>query len=133
MSDSAIQTAALHQRLGNALLHALHVGIIVFTLIGWLWCGTRAAHLALLGLIAASWVLLAPFKGFGYCLITDIQWRMRARMGIDVPEGGYMRFLCNNLLGRDIDDARMDAITYSVTLVCCAGSIALSLRPGGFC
>ena len=119
-------------RLANATLHLMHVGIIAFTLAGWLWCGTRAAHLIMMGLIAASWVLLGPMKGFGYCLITDLQWKLRARMGIAVPAGGYMRYLCNGLLRRDVDDALMDRITYTATLACCAGSIWLGLTRG-FC
>ena len=122
----------LFYRVANAGLHVLHVSVIMFALTGWIWCGTRALHLVMIGLIFSSWVLLMPFKGFGYCAITDLQWKLKAKAGVPVPNGGYMRFLYSRLLHQDFDEGRVDAVTYSVMLLCCVGSVWLSLIRG-FC
>jgi len=61
----------------DGLLHVFHISIILFFLFGWMLPKTRMVHYILALLILFSWCGLGMVFGFGYCLITDIQWRVK--------------------------------------------------------
>ena len=75
----------------NIALHGLHLAIVAGAGIGWMFCETRLATLALQVAIALSWVVIGPLVGkpFGYCLVTDLQWRVRRGIGLAERPGGY--------------------------------------------
>lgn len=64
-----------------------HVMIILIISFGWIW---RKSHLVYMicNLCAIfSWFILGYFKGFGYCLLTDIQWNFLMNRGeSNLPE-----------------------------------------------
>jgi hypothetical protein len=80
----------LHRSL-LVLMHLLHIGIILFCLVGWLLPAARPWHLMLCGLIIASWFGVGAWKGWGYCLVTDLHWRLLRRMGSNVPPSAICR------------------------------------------
>ncbi len=114
----------------NLILHVAHQGLIVFTLLGWAFCETRLLHLAAMVLVGVSWLGFGFFHGLGYCLLTDIQWRLKQRMGERTPTGGYMKFLADRLSGRDLDARLVDSVTYITCALCCAVSLLLTLTVG---
>lgn len=114
----------------NIALHLAHQSLIVFTLVGWAFCETRLFHLAAMVLIGVSWLGLGMFHGFGYCLLTDIQWRLKERMGEERPADGYMKYLADRLNGRDFDAKLVDAVTYITGALCCLASLLLTLTVG---
>ena len=114
----------------NTVLHLAHQGLIAFTLIGWAFCETRLLHLAAMVLVGVSWLGLGLFHGFGYCLLTDIQWGLKERMGEQRPAAGYMKFLADHLSGRDCDAKLVDAVTYITCTLCCGASLLLTLTAG---
>ena len=116
----------------RVLLHTVHFGVISFTIVGWASCHTRALHLVLMALIALSWFGLGYFRGFGYCLITDWQWRLMARLGEEVPSGGYIKFLGERLTGWSLDNDRLDRLTTGAYAAAVTASLAAS-RLYGFC
>lgn len=105
----------------NYLLHGVHLSIIVFCIIGWLIPPLQPWHLLLCILIAGSWFLLGTCKGWGYCLVTDWQWRLLRSMGRTELPTGYMPMLYQFVTGRAGDVQRIDRITqivfYSISLV----------------
>ncbi len=111
-------------------LHLAHLGLIVFTLVGWMFCETRLVHITMMALIGASWVGLGYIHGFGYCLLTDIQWKLKAQMGEEVPASGYMKYLADRLTGRDLNAKSVDIVTYSAGALCAAASLMLTLTAG---
>lgn len=115
-------TAAL-----NALMHALHVAVIVFSCTGWVSAATRPAHLVLSALIALSWFVLGPLSrgGLGFCAITGIQHSIWRRQGRPTPS--YMVFLVERLTGRAADPARVASVTQWVFYATTALSLALYL------
>lgn len=99
----------------NLTLHATHIFVIGFSVTGWIFPATRLANLVLILMILASWYVLGPLLGkpsaYGYCLITDLQWRLRRRLGFDVPSWGYMKFLIDAITKRQVDEGLIDRMT----------------------
>lgn len=119
----------------NVALHGLHQALIVFSVMGWMFCETRVLNLTILLLTLFSWYGLGPLlnKGdvYGYCLITDIQWRIRNRLQLTSLEGGYIKYLADRLFARDFDESRIDqwtAVVFFVSLI--ASGIAVLVYGG---
>lgn len=93
------------------LLHLFHISIIVFCVIGWVIPQTRQWHLLLCTLIMASWFGLGAWKGWGYCLVTDVQWRLVNRFGGTAPPFGYMPMLWQRITGHEADAVLVDQVT----------------------
>ena len=110
----------------NLLLHAVHLFIIVFSVVGWMVPLLRPHHLVLCLLIAFSWLVLGARKGWGYCLVTDWQWQLMRRMGrTDLPSS-YMPMLYRFLTGHGGDDRRIELVTRVVFFLSFLASIAVN-------
>jgi len=96
------------------MLHLLHLSIIIFCVSGWLLPSTRPWHLVLCAMIFASWFGLGLWKGWGYCLVTDLQWRLMRHTGDAAPPFGYVPMLWQRITGRDVDARRVDLLTQAV-------------------
>ena len=83
----------------NVLFHALHMTIILFFLFGWMVKETRQLHYCLAVLILVSWYGLGLFFGFGYCLITDIQWRIKRHLSQTPSTEYYIKYLVDKIAG----------------------------------
>lgn len=118
----------------NLVLHAIHQILIVFSLVGWIFCETRMLNLIALMLILFSWYGLGPIlsKGnpWGYCVITDIQWQVRNKLGLDSRSGGYVKYLADNLLGSDFDETRADKWAVAIIFACTLASLTTNLLYG---
>lgn len=105
------------------LLHGVHIAIILFCVIGWLLPPARPWHLLLCAMIFSSWYLLGVWKGWGYCLVTDLQWRLSRRMGEQLPPYGYVPMLWQRITGRTADVQRVDQVTEWVFYCCAIASL----------
>jgi len=118
----------------NLVLHGLHQIIIVFALLGWMFCESRMLNLIVLMVILFSWYGLGPIlskaNAWGYCFITDIQWRVRKELGLESRSGGYVKYLADNLLGRDFDKTRVDKWCNAIIFTCTFASVATNLLYG---
>lgn len=118
----------------NLVLHGIHLVLIGFSLVGWMFCETRLLNLMALLLILFSWYGLGPIlrKGnaWGYCIITDIQWRVRSELGLESHSEGYVKYLADNLLGGDFDETRLDIFGAAIIFSCFFASVATNLIYG---
>ena len=118
----------------NLVLHGIHQILIVFSLLGWIFCETRMLNLIVLILILFSWYGLGPIlrKGntWGYCVITDIQWQIRKKLGLDSRSGGYVKYLADNLLGGNFNETRADKWAVAIILTCTLASVTTNLLYG---
>ncbi|MDH3534877.1 MAG: DUF2784 family protein [Gammaproteobacteria bacterium] len=118
----------------NLALHGFHLVLIVFNLVGWMFCETRMLNLVVLLLTLLSWYGLGPLMGkgsaWGYCVVTDLQWGVRRQMGLDSRKGGYIKYLADNLLGDDFDETRVDKWSTVVFLTCIFASVTTNLVYG---
>lgn len=87
-------------RLLNLGMHSVHLALIAFTCVGWIWPETRLAHLILCGLTLCSWFLLGPLIGKpGFCAITGVQHALWSKQGrTDHPS--YMSLLFETVTRR---------------------------------
>ena len=118
----------------NIALHGLHLAIVAGAGVGWIFCETRLATLGLQGAIALSWLVIGPLAGkpLGYCLVTDLQWRVRRGIGLAERPGGYMKYLADGVTGRDMNVALIDRWTARIFAASIAANLtALSLY--GWC
>jgi len=97
-----------------AMLHVLHISILLFVVVGWVFPATRPWHLLLCVMIISSWFGVGAWKGWGYCLVTDMQWRLLRRLGESSPPYGYVPMLWQRITGRAGDSQRIDLVTQAV-------------------
>jgi hypothetical protein len=112
----------------DVLLLVAHTGLILFNLMGWAWRRTRRWHRVTLAGTAASWFLLAPWYGVGYCVCTDWHWQIRSQLGIHDPDRGYIQFLLRVLLGWQPDHNVVRNGTGLIFLGCVVLSVIFGLR-----
>lgn len=101
----------------DIFLTVLHVVVIVFNLLGWIWRRTRATHLVLLSLTVASWVLLGMRYGWGYCFLTDWHWRIKLRLGETELPASFIKYGVDCLTGLDFDAGLVDGVTVAAFAV----------------
>jgi len=129
MNRKRSQAQQLGGEILNVMLHGIHLAIVVFSITGWLFAKTRIAHLILLLATLVYWYGFGPIlrrKGwYGHCLITDLQWELKKRLGHDVPAWGYIKYLTDRISGRDTDEKIVDCVTKWVFFSSLAASAIL--------
>ena len=95
----------------DALLTLVHLAVIGFNLLGWLWTSTRRWHLLAIGLTAASWGILGIWYGFGYCPITDWQWDIKGKLGEDNLPNSFIKYIVDEATGIDVASGIIDVVT----------------------
>jgi hypothetical protein len=110
----------------NYAFHALHIGIILFTLFGWILHATRLAHLIFVLLTLFSWYVLGFWLGEGYCPITHWHWMIRRKIPAAPIPDSYIKLVLDRMTGRDINSARVNLLTLVVTLL--SGGLSLALN-----
>lgn len=89
----------------------LHLLIIGFNLLGWIWISTRRLHLYSVLLTAGSWLVLGMWYGIGYCPITDWQWQVKTKLGEQHLPNSFIKYQLDNLTGWEIDAGTVDSVT----------------------
>jgi hypothetical protein len=100
--------------LQDLLYTLLHLVIIGFNLLGWLWPATRKLHFLCVLLTAGSWLLLGIWFGIGYCPITDWQWQVKEQMGETNLPASFIKYYADKITGQSISAAFIDGITAAV-------------------
>ena len=107
----------------DILLTLVHLLIIGFNLLGWIWPATRRAHFIGVLITAACWFLLGIWFGIGYCPVTDWQWQIKEQLGeADLPNS-FIKYYADEITGKHFPPSFIDA----VTLVCFAVSAVLAV------
>nr|WP_206663271.1 DUF2784 domain-containing protein [Ningiella ruwaisensis] len=95
----------------DILLWWLHVIVILFNLLGWIWQKTRRAHLIVLSFTLFSWLVLGLHFGLGYCFLTDWHWQVKLAMGErDLPHS-FIAYLLNNQMQMGVSIRIVDTLT----------------------
>lgn len=119
--------------LANIFFHFIHLALISFFLVGWLWPKTLMVHFVLSLLILVSWCGLGLIYGFGYCLITDIQWKIKKLMGQKPKTEYYIKYMVDKLTGLDSDPHTVDSITtYTFFIIFALSTILVLNRKFAF-
>jgi hypothetical protein len=89
--------------MADRLLYLLHLWVMLFCLFGWMFPATRMANLVLNGLVAVSWFGLGILNGYGYCLITDVQWKIKKRLGETPRSDSFVKYFFDQITRRDLN------------------------------
>lgn len=134
VSRVAITPRRMLLQASNFSLHLAHQVHVAFLLVGWMFCATRILHLVAVLLTLFSWYGLGPLLGkgnaWGYCVITDIQWQVRDRLGLESLRGGYVKYLVDRIFGRDFDATRIDVFGAIAFFACILASVASLILYG---
>lgn len=95
----------------DRFLHLLHLGLALFCVTGWIFPETRLANLVLVILVALSWFGLGISHGYGYCLITGIQWKIKERLGERPLPASFVKYQLDKITGRDLNPNSVDRFT----------------------
>ena len=98
----------------DILLTLAHFALIGFNVLGWVWPKTRRAHLITVAATAFSWFVLGIWFGWGYCPITDWQWKVKQRLGETNLPNSFIKYYADKISGKDIDPKIVDTATLSV-------------------
>jgi hypothetical protein len=109
-------------RILNVLFHGFHLSLTLFTALGWMIPSWRKFHLAVCALTLFSWFGIGLFLGKpGFCILTELQFRIRQRLGIQSQRESYMLYLARKLTGRAPNQMAVEITTqvvfYGVTLL----------------
>jgi hypothetical protein len=101
---------------GLYLLHLTTTTLIVF---GWIPPETRLINWYLIVATFVSWLGFGLIFGFGYCFFTDIQTRIRRRLGTGAPMESFVKDVADRLTGMDLNPKAVEFVTQTV-FYCCA-------------
>jgi hypothetical protein len=93
------------------LFTILHLIIIVFNLLGWIWTSARRLHLTFVFLTAASWFVLGIWYGIGYCPITDWHWQIKEKLGETNLPNSFIKYFADKITHGNISSDLIDAVT----------------------
>jgi Protein of Unknown function (DUF2784) len=103
---SALERAALVA--ADRLLYLAHLAAMAFIVFGWMLPATRMANWYLIVLTFVSWFGLGLVFGFGFCLITGIQSKIRQRLGYSEPMDSFVKHVLDRLTGRDLNPLHVE-------------------------
>jgi len=81
----------------NGAFHLLHIAVIIFVIVGWIFTPLRLFHLIFILLMLASWFLLGHWLGAGYCPLTDWHWKIKSVFNQHQPSTPYISFLLQSI------------------------------------
>ena len=98
-------------QIGDWFFTFLHLAIIGFNLLGWIWPQTRKAHFICVALTFISWFILGMWFGIGYCPITDWQWQIKEKLGETNLPNSFIKYFADKATGKDMNTDLIDTIT----------------------
>lgn len=113
--------------LADLFFTLLHLSIIGFNLLGWIWKRTRRAHLFSILITAGSWLLLGIWYGLGYCPVTDWQWRVKRLRGETSLPDSFIKYFADNVSGRSWDAEMVNIVTAVVFILLVVIAVAGNL------
>lgn len=114
--------------LASYFFYALHSLLILFNLFGWLHPKTRKANLITLLLTFASWVILGYWQGWGYCVLSDLHYRILRKLGERDMPSSYVVHLVEKSTGLSPDHNLTNWLTVGLALLALCLSLWANLR-----
>ncbi len=114
--------------LANVALFVFHTALILFNVLGWLVPKWRRWNLVTLGLTLFSWAIMGLWYGMGYCICTDLHWRVREAMGIHETASSYLVLLVRLISGWDPPVNLVNNVALVVFVISLTGSLVTNLR-----
>lgn len=108
------------------ILTILHLIIIGFNLLGWIWEATRRLHFWFAMVTLGCWIILGIWFGIGYCPITDWQWNVKTQLGEQNLPNSFIKYYADQFTNSNINPDLIDVLTLLFFLVAIACSVKLN-------
>jgi hypothetical protein len=105
------------------LLTGVHVAVVLGFMFLWIPRSTVRLHRWVVGLTAASWLVLGYFYGLGYCFLTDLHWHVKRSLGVRHLPGSFIKYAGDYVTGANLSPRVVDAVAGVVFLVGCGAAI----------
>jgi len=105
------------------LLTVVHLVVIAAFMFLWIPKSTVRLHRWIVGLTAASWLVLGYFYGLGYCFLTDLQWHVKRALGVRRLPGSFVKYAADFVTGSDLPPKLVDAIAGLVFFLGCGAAL----------
>jgi hypothetical protein len=99
------------------VLTVLHVGVVLAFVFLWIPRRTARLHGWLVALVSFSWIVIGYFKGFGYCVLTDLQWRVKHARGQTHLPGSFLKYMADRVSGTDVPSSLINDVAAVVFFV----------------
>ena len=99
------------ERFFDILFFWLHIVIILFNLLGWIWVKTRRIHLVVVTVTLFSWLILGIKYGLGYCFLTDWHWNVKYELGETNLPASFVKYFFDNYTPISLSAQTVDWIT----------------------
>lgn len=110
----------------DVLLSILHLLIIGFNLLGWIFKASLRIHFWFAMLTLSCWTILGIWFGLGYCPITDWQWQIKEKLGEKNLPDSFIKYFADKITGANISAELIDILTLGFFLLAIAISIKLN-------
>jgi hypothetical protein len=117
---SVLEYAALVA--ADRLLYVGHLSAMLFIMFGWMLPETRMANWYVIVLVFLSWFGLGFVFGFGFCLLTGIQAKIRQRLGYAEPMDSFVKHVLDRVTGRDLNPLHVEIGTQAGFYISAAAS-----------
>jgi Protein of Unknown function (DUF2784) len=114
----------------DILLTITHFVLISFNLFGWIWRKTRKAHLVTVAATTFSWFILGIWFGWGYCPITDWQWKVKEKLGETKLPNSFIKYYADKISGGNIDPSVVNDATLTIFLIIIVITVYLNFFKG---
>lgn len=109
--------------LADWIFHFLHFFVILSNLTFWWFHKTLWVAQVTLSLTLVSWVVLGAIYGWGYCFLTDWQWRIKELLGQGQLPNSYIKFVLERLGWDLIPDVWVDLVVLLLMLLSVMGCL----------
>ncbi len=110
----------------------LHLAIIGFNMLGWIWQRTLRWHLLSIVLTAGSWFLLGIWYGMGYCPITEWHWQVKQKLGAEDLPGSFITWFAQQIWPGPVNPEFINLLTGVVFALAAILSIYRNWQTGLF-
>jgi hypothetical protein len=105
------------------LLTIVHVAVVLAFVFLWIPRKASRWHGWLVAFTAFSWLGLGYFMGFGYCFLTDLQWRVKRARGVARLPGSFLKYLADYVTGTSVPVGYVNAIAGVVFALGCGAAL----------
>lgn len=113
-------------------LYLLHLSTTMIIVFGWIPPETRMINWYLIVATFVSWLGLGLVFGFGFCLFTNIQSRIRRRLGVEEPMESFVKDVLDRITGRDLNPVQVEIGTQVVFYFSAAASFYVNFAHRWF-
>ena len=88
-------------KLLDIFLYFLHVALMAFVMLGWLWQPVTVWHFISLVLMGIIWIIIGAL-GLWNCPLTNLHWKIKEKRGQSGMPVSFVNYFLNQLTGKKL-------------------------------